>query len=289
MKIPVKKLQNGFSMPVFGFGTWQIGGDTRRNPVNDDLGQTAALVRAIEAGVTHIDTAERYAAGHAEEIVAEAIKNFDRTKLFIVSKVWPDHLKYKDVLKSAMASLKRLKADYLDIYLIHMPNHAIPITETMKAMDKLKSEGLLKNIGVSNFSVASLQEAQSVSPNKIVVNQVHYNLIYREPERSGLLSFCQKNDIFLEAWRPVEKGMLAGGGIHLLDTLCRKYNKSPAQIAINWLIFQKNVVTLAKMVNEKHLAENLGSFDWEMEKEDIEKLRQDFPGQKSISGAVPLQ
>src|SRR3989338_1119023 len=147
MKIPVKKLSCGFSMPAFGFGTWQIGGDTRRNPVNDDREQTAALVRAIEAGVSHIDTAERYAAGHAEEIVAEAIKNFDRTKLFIVSKVWPDHFRYKHVLQSAMASLKRLKADYLDIYLIHMPNHAIPITETMKAMDKLN----VKIIGFQSF------------------------------------------------------------------------------------------------------------------------------------------
>src|SRR3989344_9212613 len=158
MKIPLKKLKSDFSMPVFGFGTWQIGGDTRRNPVNDDLGQTAALVRAIEAGVSHIDTAERYAAGHAEEIVAEAIKNFDRTKLFIVSKVWPDHFRYKDVLQSAAGSLKRLKTDYLDLYLLHKPNHDIPIAETMKAMDKLKKDGLVKNIGVSNFSVASLQE-----------------------------------------------------------------------------------------------------------------------------------
>ena len=289
MKIPVKKLQNGFSMPVFGFGTWQIGGDTRRNPFNDDRGQTKALVRAIEAGVTHIDTAERYAAGHAEEIVSLAIKNFDRKKLFIVSKVWPNHLKFEDVLKSTRGSLKRLKTDYLDLYLIHMPNHAIPIAETMKAMDKLKNEGLIKNIGVSNFSVASLQEAQNATENKIVVNQVHYNLIYREPESSGLLTYCQKNDIIIEAWRPVEKGMLAGGGIPLLDTLCRKYKKSPVQIAINWLISQKNVVTLAKMVEEKHLRENLAALDFEMEKKDIEKLRQDFPGQKSISSAVPLQ
>src|SRR3990167_4737107 len=289
MTIPIKQLKNGYAMPAFGFGTWQIGGDTRKSPVNDDLGQTAALVRAIEAGVTHIDTAERYAAGHAEEIVAEAIKNFDRTKLFIVSKVWPDHLKYKDVLKSAMASLKRLKADYLDIYLIHMPNHAIPIAETMKAMDKLKNEGLIKNIGVSNFSVSSFKEAQKTTQNKIAANQVHYNLIYREPEKSDLLSFCQKNDVLLIAWRPVEKGMLAGGGIPLLDTLCRKYKKSPVQIAINWLVSQKNVVTLAKMVEEKHLRENLAALDFEMEKKDIEKLRQDFPGQKPISDAVPLQ
>ncbi|OGG17103.1 hypothetical protein A3D78_06410 [Candidatus Gottesmanbacteria bacterium RIFCSPHIGHO2_02_FULL_39_14] len=285
----MKQLKNGYAMPAFGFGTWQIGGDTRKSPVNDDLGQTAALVRAIEAGVTHIDTAERYAAGHAEEIVAEAIKNFERKKLFIVSKVWPDHLKYKDVLKSAMASLKRLKTVYLDMYLIHLPNHAIPIAETMKAMDKLKNEGLIKNIGVSNFSVSSFKEAQKTTQNKIAANQVHYNLIYREPEKSDLLSFCQKNDVLLIAWRPVEKGMLAGGGIPLLDTLCRKYKKSPVQIAINWLISQKNVVTLAKMVEEKHLRENLAALDFEMEKKDIEKLRQDFPGQKSISSAVPLQ
>ena len=276
-------------MPAFGFGTWQIGGDTRKSPVNDDLGQTAALVRAIEAGVTHIDTAERYAAGHAEEIVAEAIKNFERKKLLIVSKVWPDHLKYKDVLKSAMASLKRLKTVYLDMYLIHLPNHAIPIAETMKAMDKLKNEGLIKNIGVSNFSVSSFKEAQKTTQNKIAANQVHYNLIYREPEKSDLLSFCQKNDVLLIAWRPVEKGMLAGGGIPLLDTICRKYKKSPVQIAINCLVSHKNVVTLAKMVEEKHLRENLAALDFEMEKEDIEKLRRGFPGQKSISGAVPLQ
>ena len=124
--------------------------------------------------------------------------------------------------------------------------------------------------------------------NKIVVNQVHYNLIFREPEKSGLLDYCRKNDVLLIAWRPVEKGILSVKGIKIIDEVCRKYNKTAAQIAINWLISQKNVVTLAKMVSQKHLHENLGALNWQMDNSDIEKLRRSFPGQKSVSAAVPL-
>jgi len=275
-------------MPVFGFGTWRMGGNHTRNPLKNDHRQITAIRQAIDHGITHIDTAQMYAQGHAEELVGQAIKEFNRKKLFIVSKVWPDHLRFEDVLKSAALSLKRLKTDYLDLYLIHMPNPAIPISQTMKAFDKLKSDGFIKNIGVSNFSVRSFKAAQKVTENKIVVNQVHYNLIYREPEKSGLLEFCQKNDVLLVAWRPVEKGILADYGISVLDGISLKYKKSPAQIALNWLISQKNVVTLAKMENKKHLLENLGALKWQMEKNDIEKLRKGFPGQKIISDAVPL-
>ena len=122
-----------------------------------------------------------------------------------------------------------------------------------------------------------------------MANQVHYNLIYREPEKSKLLEYCQKHDIFLVAWRPVEKGILGKFANPILDGICLKYKKTAVQIAINWLVCQKNVITLAKMVNRRHLEENLGSLGWQLEKEDIEKLRTDFPGQKSLSDAVRLQ
>src|SRR3989344_5237732 len=194
MKIPLKTLRSGFSLPVFGFGTWEIGGGRYRNFFNPDKVQVNAIIRAIKAGITHIDTAESYANGYAEELLYRAIKNFDRKKLIITSKVWPTHLKYKQLINSAANSLKRLKTGYLDLYLIHMPNPGIPISETIRALDKLKDEGLIRNIGVSNFSVSSLKAAQQASKNKIVVNQVHYNFIYREPETSGLLEYCQKND-----------------------------------------------------------------------------------------------
>lgn len=159
----------------------------------------------------------------------------------------------------------------------------------MKALDKLLADGLIKNIGVSNFSVERLKEAQSFTRNKIVANQLHYNLLVREAERKGLVEYCQANDVMLIAWRPVQKGILTGGGTEVLDRMAKKYGKTPAQISINWLIYQENVVTLSKTRDLKHLKENLGALGWQMEKEDIEILRKEFPNKLSVSDAVPLK
>src|SRR3989344_5228570 len=173
MKIPVKKLKSGFSMPVFGIGTWMMGGDTQKRLDNDDEADMQGLKNAIDAGITHIDTAQRYAAGHAEELVGEVIKQYDRKKLFIVSKVWKTNLAYENVLKSVHGSLARLGTDYLDLYLIHIPSPAIPLKETIKAMDRIKDEGLIKEIGVSDFTVEHMKEAQKYCQHKIVATQVH--------------------------------------------------------------------------------------------------------------------
>lgn len=286
--IPTKKLNNGFEMPVFGLGTWMMGGDRQRNPNNDDKKDIESIQMAIESGITHIDTAEKYAEGHAEELVGEAIKNYDRSKLFVVSKVDKINLKYDSVINSAKNSLKRLRTDYLDLYLIHFPNPEISISETMQAMDFLKKEGLIRNIGISNFNIGRIKEAQSYSNNKIVANQLHLNLMYREPEIAGLIDYCQQNDMMFIAWRPVQKGMILSKDIPIMNEMCQKYNKTPAQIAINWLISQDNIVTLSKMGKPEHLEENLGALDWQISKEDIEKLRKEFPNQQSISDAVPL-
>ena len=288
MLIPVKKLKSGFSMPVFGLGTWGMGGNDRRNPLNNDRKDIQAIRNALSSGITHIDTAEMYAGGHAEELVGEAIKDYNRKKLFIVSKVWPTHLHYDDVLNSCANSLKRLKINYLDLYLIHAANPDIPIRETMKAMDRLLKEGLIKNIGVSNFSVKSFQKAQSATENKIVNNQLHYNLLIREVEKRGLLSFCQNEDIMLTAWRPVQKGKFSTESYQIVDELAQKYHKTPVQIAINWLLSQKNVVTVSKMSHPRHLQENLGAVGWEMEIKDIEKLRQEFPDQADFSDSTSV-
>lgn len=288
MKIPVKKLKSGFSMPVFGIGTWQMGGRYERDLANDDRADIQAICNAIEKGLIHIDTAERYALGHAETLVGQAIKNYQRKKLFLVSKVWKTNLQYTDVLKSCVNSLKRLKTDYLDLYLVHMPNPDIPITETMQAMSKLKNEGMIKNIGLSDFTVQRFQEAKKCCPEKIVVDQLHYNLIFREPERKGLVTFCQNNEVILAAWRPVQFGRLTDSSIPLMKKMCDKYQKTPSQIAINWLVSQKNIVTLSKMRDKKHLLENLGALDFRIEDRDIEKLRADFPGQQDVSDSVPL-
>lgn len=288
VKVPTKKLKKGFEMPVFGLGTWRVGGTFIRNPFNNDKADIGSIRNAIDADITHIDTAEIYAGGHAEKLVGQAIKGYNRKKLFIVSKVSPLHFRYKDLIRSCENSLRRLETDYSDLYLLHAPNPYVAISETMGAMDKLVERGLVRHIGVSNFTKERMANAQKVAKNKIVANQVHYNLIFREPEATSLLKYCQENDVMLCAWRPVEKGKLADRGIKIIDAMCLKYKKTPAQIAINWLTSQKNVVTLAKMGSREHLLENLGAIGWKIEMKDIEKLRREFPNQEKISDIIPL-
>ncbi len=288
MIIPTKKLKNGFEIPVYGLGTWMMGGGMVKDPNNDDQADIRAIKSAIEAGVTHIDSAEKYAEGYAEELVGKAIQGYDREKLFLVTKIAEDHLHYNDVFTSLNHSLERLQTDYLDLYMIHGPSLTIPIEETMRAFDEIVARGLVKNIAVSNFTVERFEKAQAVTKNKIVAGQYHLNLKYREAERKGLLRYFQENDIMFIAWRPLQKGVLLQEENNLFDEIAKKYNKTPAQIALNWLISQENVVTLSKTGDENHLKENLGALGWQMDKEDIERLDKEYPNQESISDTVPL-
>lgn len=288
MIIPVKKLQNGFFMPEYGLGTWQMGGRKERDFRNDDKADIEAIKTAIDLNITHIDTAEAYADGHTETLLAEAIKGYDRSKLFIVSKVQTTHLTYERVLQSCRDSLKRLQTDYLDLYLLHGYSSDFPLKGSVQALSELKDQGLAREIGVCNFGSQHLEEAQSYTKHKIVCDQVHYNLQFREPERSGLLKYCQKNDVMLIAWRPIGKGNLLQDIPDILKSMCEKYEKTPAQIAINWLISQQNVVTLSKTRDKQHLLENFGALGWHMENEDIDRLRNEYPDQEDISDVVPL-
>lgn len=288
MKIPTKKLNTGFEIPVYGLGTWQMGGRLERDLLNDDKADIDAIKAAVNAGITHIDTAELYADGYTETLTGQAIKDFDRSSLFLVSKVKKENLSYDNIINSCKKSLERLGTDYLDLYLIHFANPEIPLQETMRALDFLKEKGLIKNIGVCNFTVERLKEAQSYTKNKIVCNQVHYNLIFREPELKGVVEYCQKNDIFISAWRPLQKGMFSENAPQVILDMAEKYKKTPAQIAINWLISQPYVITLSKTRSLEHLNQNLGALDFVMDNDDIEKIRKEYPEQKEISDAVPL-
>lgn len=275
-------------MPELGLGTWEMGGRKDHDQSNDDEADVQAIKRALDQGLTHIDTAEIYADGYTEILVGKAIAGYDRTKIFLASKVQANNLGYDNVLRACVDSLKRLGTDFLDLYLLHRYSSSFPLKDSIRALDKLVADGLVKNIGVCNFTAEHLAEAQSYTNNKIVCNQVHYNLEFREPEKKNLLAYCQNNDVFLSAWRPVQKGSLLNNIPLVLQETCDKYKKTPAQVAINWLISQPNVITLSKMRNPKHLEENLGALGWQMELEDIEKLRTQYPNQQSVSDAVPL-
>ncbi|MFH1509443.1 MAG: aldo/keto reductase [bacterium] len=271
------KTAGEFSLPVFGLGTWKMGGERERDPNNDDTKDIKAIKKAIELGVTHIDTAEVYAAGHAEELVHEAIKDVPREKLFITTKVKGENLKPFDLKRSMKASLKRLGLDHVDLYLIHWSSLDVPLKKTMPAMDYLLEHELTKNIGVSNFDVPLVEEAASLTKYKIVNNQIHYNLSARDYETNGTIEYCQKNNILVTAYRPLDKGVFATGNNDILRRLADKYQKPPSQIAINWLLSKPNIVTLVKTSNIDHLQENLGALEWKLDDIDIDDLNKHFP------------
>lgn len=286
MNIPVKKLSNGFSMPIYGLGTWQMGGRYEADYSQDER-EIQAIRGAIEKGITHIDTAESYGAGHSEELVGQAINGFDRSKLFIATKVAAHNQSHDDLLRSFESSLKRLKTDYIDLYLLHRyPFPGIDADGTLKALDRLLSEGTIKNIGGCNLSVNRFKDLQSRTTNKLVCNQVHYSLDCREITNKGVLEYCQSNDIFIVAWGPLSKGVLEKADI--LTRLADKYRKTPYQVALNWLLSQDKVITIPKTTSLEHLEENLGALGWQLEADDVADLTKNFPGQKLVSDRVSL-
>ncbi len=254
-----------------GLGTWGIGGyespDSSR-----DRESVEVLRHGLELGINLIDTAEFYGAGHSEELVGEAIKDFDREELFIISKVWPTHFGYESTKKAARASAKRL-GTYIDLYLLHWPGDSWErIEETLHALEELVDEGLIRYIGVSNFDLELLKRSQEVMRKyEIVANEVKYSLRDRWPETSGLLEYMRQEKIALIAYTPLEKGTLAGNPC--LAEIGKGYGKTAAQVALNYLIWGENVVAIPKAGSRGHIEDNLGAMGWRLSKEDRENAR----------------
>lgn len=282
--------KSGCAIPTVGFGTWSIGGkkrDENYDPEQDKV-DVRALHRALEHGIVHVDTAEKYAGGHAERLLGEVIGSVPRHKLFVMSKVGRTNMHPGKIRQACEQSLARLGTNYLDLYLLHQGIDDVPLEDLISAMDGLVESGLVRHIGVSNFALERLKRAQELSAYGISCNQLHYSLVVREPERSGVLAYCQEQGIPLVAYRGVEKGRMADDPPEVLVRLARKYGKTTTQIALAWLTSQEMVGALVFTRNPDHLAENLGAFEFTLEADDIELLRREFPGQVNASPSVPL-
>ena len=251
--IPAFKLRSNYSIPVLGLGTWQL------------LGKECEVVvkKALDIGYRHIDTAEIY---ENQEEIRRAIRDFPRSELFITSKVWRTNLRFKDVLKACESTLNELNTSYLDLYLIHWPNPAVPVEETLRAMKILHKEGKLRSIGVSNFDLSLLKEALEVEEVPICVNQVEFHPYLYQKE---LLEFCKKHDIVLVAYSPLARGRAIKD--KTIRELAEKYGKNPAQISLRWIL-QKGAIPIPKASSEEHLRENIDIFDWKLSKKDEEKI-----------------
>lgn len=263
-------LINGQTISKIGFGTWNIGGGMSPD-YSQDVRGVAALRAALETGYTHFDTAEMYANGHTEELLARAIRetHTPREKLFLTTKVWTNHLREKDTLKACENSLRRLQTDYLDLYLIHWPG-SVPLEETFRALNDLSRRGLVRAVGVSNFDLPLLRRAQSLSETPIVNNQVPYSLHHREYAQNGVLAYCQENGIVFTAYTPVEKGRVANAAA--LQALARKHNATPTQIALAWLIHQPRVITIPMSHNPAHILENYRAGEVKLDEGDMAAL-----------------
>lgn len=259
------------TLPKIGFGTWKIGGGSIPDPKLDSVSM-AALRSALDIGYTHFDTAESYAGGHSEELAGRAIRESGkkREELFITSKVTPSHLKYDDLLRACENSLRRLKMDYIDLYLIHWPRAGAKYEDTFQALNKLVLDGRVKHLGVSNFNLKLLKLAQSLSETTIITNQVPYSLSDRSYVRNGMLEYCQQNDILLTAYSPVEEGRLKPNQ-HLLS-IAEAHGATPYQIALAWVISQPRVITIPMSTDPKHIQENYEAAEIELTQNDIEQL-----------------
>lgn len=264
----------GEEIPVIGQGTWRMGQDPSKRSQ-----EIEALRQGIAHGATLIDTAEMYASGGAERVVAEAIRDV-RERVFIVTKVWPDNASYEGVLRAARESLKRLETDRIDLYLLHWPSSRHPLSETMRAMRKLVEDGLVRYVGVSNFGERLLAEAQAeLGDVPLACNQVAYHLRNRVIEK-GVKPYCDRERITVMAYSPLGDGDFPRPGTpgrSLLDEIGAKYGKTAYQVALNWLVSQGNVVVIPKAANPKHAVENATAVDFELTPEEIAAIAEAFP------------
>src|SRR5437867_10049431 len=243
----------------------------------DDAG-IEALRLGLDLEMKFIDTAEMYGAGQSEEVVSRALE-VRRDRVFVASKVSPRHFAYDDVLAAAGRSLKRLGLKQMDLYQLHWPNPRIPISETMRAMEKLVNDGIIRHIGVSNFSVEQMKEAQqSLSHEKVVSNQVEFSLIDRSVE-AGILQYCQKEGLTLIAYSPLGQGKIPRGRVtafKILDERPEKLNKSRNQVALNWVLQHDSVVAIPKAADTDHVKENAEVAEWKLGRKDYQRLAEAF-------------
>ncbi|CDX57274.1 putative oxidoreductase [Mesorhizobium plurifarium] len=262
------KLPSGEAVPVLGQGTWKMGEDRRRR-----ADEVAALKLGLDLGITLIDTAEMYASGGAEEVVAEAIAG-RRDETFLVSKVLPSNASRAGVKRACESSLKRLSTDRIDLYLLHWPG-SVPLSETVEAFEALKAEGKIRHWGVSNFDTDEMEDLVGLpSGGNVQTNQVLYNLSRRGPE-FDLAPWCAERGIPLMAYSPVEQGVLARNA--RLDAIAARHKASAAQIALAWVMAQQGVIAIPKASRQEHVRQNAAALDIKLTAQDLADLDRAFP------------
>jgi diketogulonate reductase-like aldo/keto reductase len=267
-------------MPKIGMGTWYMG--EGKSPYVDEL---SSLRTGIEQGIQLIDTAEMYGEGLAEQLVGDAISHYSREQLTIVSKVYPWNATKDKMQISLENSLRRLKTDYLDLYLLHW-REDVPLGHSVEALERLRDQGKIQSWGVSNYDVADMEELQLIT-NECATNQVLYHLGSRGVE-FGLKPLMDELNMPLMAYSPLGHGEHAK---HLFQQhpvildIAKKYEVTIQQVLLAWVVAQEHVMAIPKASSSKHMKANLLAAQMTFEKEDLQKLNEAFP---APSKKIPL-
>jgi diketogulonate reductase-like aldo/keto reductase len=261
----------GIRVPVIGQGTWMMEAEARGEE---------ALRLGLDLGLRHIDTAEMYGSGRAEQVVGRAIVG-RRDEVFLVSKVLPENASYDGTLRACERSLRRLGVEQVDLYLLHWPS-SHPIAETMRALEKLVAQGMTRYIGVSNFDVPKLVAAQqALRHERLACNQVLYFLGDRGIERQ-LLPYCAAQQIAVVAYSPFGSTVNpfpapASPGGRVLASIAARHGATPRQVVLNFLTRHAQVFTIPKAARPEHVRDNAASRAWQLEPEEIAEIDRAFP------------
>jgi diketogulonate reductase-like aldo/keto reductase len=270
--VPPIKLPSGERVPALGQGTWNMGEDRRRRRA-----EIAALRLGLDLGMRLIDTAEMYADGEAERIVGAAIAG-RREKVFLVSKVLPEHATRRGTIAACERSLKRLDTDRIDLYLLHWREQEVELAEVLEAFTALVRAGKIRHWGVSNFDVEDMQELVRLPGGKAVAaDQVMYNLDRRGIEHD-LVPWCRRRRIPVMAYSPLDEGRLLRS--RDLERIAQQLEATPSRVALAWLLRQQNVIAIPKSASEAHVRENFAALDLRLGKQDLAALDRAFPRPK---------
>ncbi len=274
-------MQTKSGTPLFpiGIGTWNIGGTFTADPSakykgaepnydNEEV-EIEAIRYSISKGQNHIDCAELYGAFHTDEVVGKAIAGLKREDLYIADKLWKTSVGTGLVRATVEQMLKKLGTDYLDMLYIHAPWEDVNWQEAIPQIDELIDEGIVRDFGVSNFTVANMEQTRKIAKHPIVANQMNYNVLYKNEVNEEFQNYCRENNIQIIAYQPVKRQEVLDNKV--IQDIAKAHNVTAAQVALAWLLAQ-SALPIPKAINKSHIDENIKAVDVQLTEQELNLL-----------------
>lgn len=273
------KTKSGKPLFPIGIGTWNIGGTFTANPdakykgaepnYDNEAAEIEAIRYSISKGQNHIDCAELYGAFHTDEVVGKAIAGLEREDLYIADKLWKTSVGKGLVRATVEQMLQKLGTDYLDMLYIHAPWDEVSWQEAIPQIDELIDEGIVRDFGVSNFTIADMEQTRKIAKHPIVANQMNYNVLYKDEVNQELRDYCRENSVQIVAYQPVKRQEVLDNKV--IQDIAEAHDATAAQVALAWLLAQ-STLPIPKAINKSHIDENIKAVEVQLSDQELELL-----------------